>query len=897
MNPLWMKITLSATLLTGFASAQQAADPSATTSIPDAKISEQDSPAQQRIAAAKKQIQANPKKVQAFNELALGYLRRNRETANPEFLLAANQALEKGFNLDKNDFQLQKTRILLLLKQEDYVQAENQATQLNRNTPDDVVIYGYLTEANIALGNYPEAEKSAQWMLNMLPNNVPGLLLGAKLRVLYGDADGALDFLNLAYSETPPTETEEQAWIANQIASAQLSSGKFTAAARTLKFADRLFPHYPYTLENLAQVRIAQHRANDAVTLLGQAQQIDRDPGTTFELGEAQSAAGHPADAAASFANFERTATAPGPHSDRTRLDLILLYARDTAHAPQALDLARKEIATRHDVWTLDALAWALNGNGKFAEANASEQRALKVGIQSAQLFDHAGHIASNLKNPPEATRYFALAQSLSGPLNPTTDLPPAERSSIGSTKNPSPAEIQSPSSYGASGTRVPAFQAATRALDTAPALSPVPPALLDALPTDTDRLIKNAQNRVRANPKDAAALANLGAAYFQRARETGDVSAYQFAQEALTKSLDLVSSDFSSDAALGTMAEVCMGEHRFTDALTYSEKALALGSGDVSPFATVGDAYADMGEYRKAAAAYARLTPPEMTLSPRAAYARDSRLAYLKFIHGDTPGAITLMATSVAEGVEVHLPKENLAWLYFELAEFNTQAGNAAAADTAYLNALAVHPGDYRALAGLGKLRANQGRYAEAITLYEKAVAIVPYPIFVAELGDLYSKTGGQAEAQRQFRLVEYIGLLGHINQVLHNRDLALFYADHDIKLSEALRLARKEFEVRHDVYTWDALAWALYKNHKYEEAAKASEHALQFGTKDSLLLYHAGMIAEKIGKRAEAHTELAEALKINPHFHLIYAAEAKQRLAAWTTQTASNLGSNHVP
>jgi hypothetical protein len=50
-------------------------------------------------------------------------------------------------------------------------------------------------------------------------------------------------------------------------------------------------------------------------------------------------------------------------------------------------------------------------------------------------------------------------------------------------------------------------------------------------------------------------------------------------------------------------MAEVCMGEHRFADALSYAQKALSLGTGDVSPFAIVGDAYADMGEYDKAAA------------------------------------------------------------------------------------------------------------------------------------------------------------------------------------------------------------------------------------------------------------------------------------------------------
>ena len=253
-------------------------------------------------------------------------------------------------------------------------------------------------------------------------------------------------------------------------------------------------------------------------------------------------------------------------------------------------------------------------------------------------------------------------------------------------------------------------------------------------------------------------------------------------------------------------------------------------------------------------------------------------------------------MKQSVAEGVEAQLPRENLAWLYFELGEFETQAGDAASANAAYLAALNTHPGDYRALAALGKLRANNGRYDEAIVLYQKAIAVVPMPIFVAELGDLYARTGNQAEAQKQYALVEYIGLLGKINQVLHNRDLALFYADHDTRLPEALELAQKEFEVRQDIYTWDALAWALYKNGRLAEAASATDKAMRMGTKDPILLYHAGMIAERLGQREKALSELKQALAINPRFHLVYAKAASDKVASLGPQLAATGGSNDI-
>jgi len=389
------------------------------------------------------------------------------------------------------------------------------------------------------------------------------------------------------------------------------------------------------------------------------------------------------------------------------------------------------------------------------------------------------------------------------------------------------------------------------------------------------------------ADPKNAKSFAVLGAEYFQRARETGDVSDYEQAEKALTKSLDLGSTDFSSAAALGTLAEVCMGEHRFADALTYAQRALALGSGDLSPFAIIGDAYADMGEYNKARDAYERLAPSGIAVDPRIAYARDSRLAYLSFVKGDAADAIRGMKLAVAEGTEAAIPTENLAWLHYELGEFSTQAGDADAADTAYRAALKIHPGDYRALAGLARLRASHGDDGEAIRLYEKAIAVVPMPIFVAELGDLYQKIGKQDEAKKEYALVEYIGLLGHVNQVLHNRDLALFYADHDVKPSDALELARKEFEVRHDIYTWDALAWALYKNGKIGEARKASDEALKYGTQDALLLFHAGMIAERLGDKDRARKDLAAALEANPHFHLLYADTAQRELAALSVTT----------
>lgn len=909
MTSLQKMFLIFGMLLSGSATAERAVAAQATqpVSLNPAAV-EQETPAQGRIAAARQQLKADPKKIQAYTELAIAYLRRARETSDAAWLNAADEALVQGLKLDSTDFPLQRTQVALMLSRRQYQQAKELASVLHHRIPDDVLTFGYLAEADMGLGDYDGADFNAQWMMNMRPNNTPALLLGARLRVLYGDNHGAIDFLNRAAAQTSPTEVEEQAWIANQIASILIDSGQTEPAAQALQQAAQLFPNYPTTMENLARVRMAQDRAGDAVQLLLQAKALDQNPHALYQLAIAQHAAGQVREARATLEEFKKLANDPARASEESKRDLILMLSESPDTAPDALKLAQAEIQSRQDVWTLDAYAWALFANAKYPEADAAVQKAIAVGIQSGQIFDHAGHIAQKLNHGEAAGRYFKLAIQ-SNPTSKFADDALKSSSVAKSTIDSGTNTIQAmsalnpltftdmiPAQPATDHTHRPAVRGRPAMAMPAVAFAAVRERLLTPEPTDTSRAIQKAQSNLARNSKDPKEYAGLGAAFFQRARETGDVSDYQMAEEALSKSLDLDSSDFSAADALGTLAEVCMGEHRFADALNYAQRALSLGTGDVSPFAIVGDAYADMGEYDKAAAAYARLTPRDMTLSPHAAYARDSRLAYLKFVAGDTDGAIGLMKQSVAEGAEAQLPRENMAWLYYELGEFETQAGDAYSADAAYLAALNTHPGDYRALAALGKLRANNGRFAEAIVLYQKAIAVVPMPIFIAELGDLYARTGNQAEAQKQYALVEYIGLLGKINQVLHNRDLALFYADHDMKLPEALDLAQKELEVRHDVYSWDALAWALYKNGKLADAAKASEKATQLGTRDSILLFHAGMIAEKLGQREKALSDLKQALEINPHFHLVYAKAASEKLATLEPQLASKGDSNDI-
>ncbi len=405
---------------------------------------------------------------------------------------------------------------------------------------------------------------------------------------------------------------------------------------------------------------------------------------------------------------------------------------------------------------------------------------------------------------------------------------------------------------------------------------------------SETDKQIQTLQDHIKEAPGDYAAYDGLGSAFFQKARETGDIAYYDLAEQTLNKALALTPEDFRAADPLVHMALVYMGEHRFSDALAYAQKAIGTGSGNLAAFAIEGDAYTDMGDYDEAATAYNTVQAlGRATSSPLAlAYMSDSRIAYLCYLRGDSAEAIRLMKSAIAAALQINVPRENLAWLYFELGERYFQTGDLGNADLSYQSGIAADPNHYRSLAGLAKVRAAQGKLEESIQLYQRSIAIIPFPMYVAELGDVYKKVGRMNEAQQQCDLVEYIGHLSKLNQVLANRELALFHADQGIKLPEAVELARKELEVRHDIYTWDTLAWVLYKNGRFQEAAEAIDKALGLHTplglhpNDSLLLFHAGMIYHSLAKDSDAEDFLTRALKTNPHFHVLQTEVARRTL-----------------
>ena len=375
---------------------------------------------------------------------------------------------------------------------------------------------------------------------------------------------------------------------------------------------------------------------------------------------------------------------------------------------------------------------------------------------------------------------------------------------------------------------------------------------------------------RTGADPWDWVAYNRLADGYIRRARQTGDVADYGRAEAALNASLE--ARPGGNYEALVQLAAVRAATHRFGDALDLAAQAITLDPGKPYGYGVLGDALLALGRYDEAARAFSRMVVEAPGL------ASFSRLAFLLELRGETERAELNWRNAIS--TDSGRRPEDSAWAHVQLGYFYFGTGDLGAAADAYERAAELFPGYVHALAGLAKIEAARTDYHEAISLYAEVVERYPNPEYVSALGDVYQAAGLYREAARQYDLVGVIDRLYRANGVNTDLQMALFFADHDLRLEESLRQARAAYEQRPSIQAADALAWALFKNGRLEEARTRSDEALRLGTKSALMLFHAAVIRHRLGDLEQAREYLGRALEMNPRFSVLYADEAARLL-----------------
>lgn len=379
------------------------------------------------------------------------------------------------------------------------------------------------------------------------------------------------------------------------------------------------------------------------------------------------------------------------------------------------------------------------------------------------------------------------------------------------------------------------------RAVDLDRAMILTPPASA----TPEDRAIVTWQHRVEAATASLGDYEQLGWAFVAKARRTLDAGYYKLAEVTATV----------MDAKFGPSPEgellrghVDHNLHRFRAAEAIARRLVA-ERGLPEDWALASDALMEQGKLTEAIAALQRMAD----LKPGAE--ADTRIAHIRWLKGDLPGAIAAMTAALRETSPDD--KTSTAWILSRLAGYFLQQGDVTRA-AALADAARARLPDYPpALLAAGRVALARHAPAEAVRLLARAESLDPLPEYQWWLADARRAAGDSAGAAA---IEATLAARGAIDDP---RTYALFLATRRAQPAEAVRLARGELATRRDVFTHDALAWALFAAGDRAAAAAEIRAALAAGTDDPRLWLHAAVIARGRGDAGDARRAAAAARK----------------------------------
>ncbi|MBV8273635.1 MAG: tetratricopeptide repeat protein, partial [Verrucomicrobia bacterium] len=361
-----------------------------------------DEPIDREIRQLQDEIRAGKQRLETMKRLGWAFVRKARLSCDPGYYKLAEQcalSLESENPKDPDALLLHGHIFDSLHKFREAESVARKLVTLRNQAPD----YGLLGDVLMEQGRLQQAIEPYQKMINLRPD-LEGYLRIAHVRWLKGDLEGAQEIMEIAVTGGSPREPESTAWAYTRRGSYELQAGKFEAASRSADTALGYVETYPAALLLKARVLTASGNVEASIPLLQDAARRTMLPEYQWALADTLREAGKTSDAEV----VERDLLNSGAIND-PRTFAIYLGTR-SQHLEKALALAQAELTNRMDVFTLDAMAWALKANGRLAESRDYSQKSLQEGTCDGRLFYHAGSIALASGNYQDARTWFKRA-------------------------------------------------------------------------------------------------------------------------------------------------------------------------------------------------------------------------------------------------------------------------------------------------------------------------------------------------------------------------------------------------------------------------------------------------------------------------------------------------------
>ncbi len=387
------------------------------------------------------------------------------------------------------------------------------------------------------------------------------------------------------------------------------------------------------------------------------------------------------------------------------------------------------------------------------------------------------------------------------------------------------------------------------------------------------DETVAFYERQVREDRQDQISAAVLAAQYMQRYRENLDVGDILRAVYQGKRALRLQPQN--NNGALEVLASAYYALHDFEVAYRYEAAAHQERPDDSNAPAQMALLQMELGRYEAARKDIAVARAIKNDPGVWAAQARYDELT------GDLATARQLMGEAAQRSDEViDNSAESRAWYHYRLGEMAFSAGDVSTALSQERTAIAQFPNFEMAYRALARFCWGLKDWHCALQAATSGAQIVPDPETLGYKSDAQRALGdfeGARQTQQLIFAVERIGNAYHIS----DRLLSVYYAEHGVRLRDALAIARREVRRRGDeIQAQDTLAWAAAMDGHWTQAYRAMRQAVRYRTQDSRILYHAGVIERHFAHRERARAYMRQALRLNPHFDPYYADAARLAL-----------------
>jgi tetratricopeptide (TPR) repeat protein len=358
-----------------------------------------------RVSDAERRLKRQPDDVAAAMLLADALLRQTRVTGNVGLSMRAELVLRHALEADPGNYDVNRMLATVYLSQHRFRDAIAAAERNRRARPYDPVNDGVIGDGHLELGEYDQAFDAFDRMMARRPG-APSYARVAYARELQGDLPGARHAMALAADATAPQDREGLAWALAQVGELDFQMGRLHDAKLQFARASQAFPGHPFAVLGYAKTIAAEGDLPGALTLLQDLQRRSPTPDLAARIGDLLERLGRHDEAERQYALAEA-----GWHVDVPDPKNLSRFLSDRGrHLDEALRQAEQAVAVRHDIFSMDALAWARFRTGDLTGAAAASNEARRTGTRDREILYHAAAIAHARGDDRDARRLIDRA-------------------------------------------------------------------------------------------------------------------------------------------------------------------------------------------------------------------------------------------------------------------------------------------------------------------------------------------------------------------------------------------------------------------------------------------------------------------------------------------------------